>query len=100
MVSRSRWAPLLAAFTIWFLHFMVCWAASELIWPRERPALTTAWVATALALAALALLAWRQHRRHAAGAVAGWHDRFARAATALAAVGVVFSLLPALVLTG
>lgn len=92
--------PLLAALVIWFAHFLACWAASELVWPRQQAANIAAWIATAIALVALALLASHQHRQHAAGGLPGWQYRIAQGATALAAVAVVFTALPSAVLRG
>jgi hypothetical protein len=98
MKRPSAWAPLLTAFTIWFLHFMVCWAASELVWPHRRTANVAAWVATAITLLTLFALALHQRRLHASGALLGWHYRFAQGAAVLATVAVAFSALPAVVL--
>jgi len=98
MKSPPAWTPLLTAFTIWFAHFMTCWAASELIWPHHRLANAAAWAATALALLALGVLAMHQHRQRTAGVLAQWHYRFALGAAALATVAVAFSALPAVVL--
>jgi hypothetical protein len=98
MKTSSAWTPLLTAFTIWFAHFMTCWAASELIWPHHRLANAAAWAATALALLALGGLALHQHRQRAAGILAQWHFRLAQGATALATVAVVFSALPSAML--
>ncbi|RZJ08883.1 MAG: hypothetical protein EOP39_12825 [Rubrivivax sp.] len=94
----SRWAPIVTAFAIWFAHFMACWVASELIWPQQRLANMAAWASTAIALLALGGYSWHLHRRRAAGALPGWHLRFAQGASALAAVAVLFSVLPAVVL--
>lgn len=93
----SRWGPILTAFTIWFLHFMLCWAASELVWPHRWPANALAWVATAAALPALGLHALRLRARHAAGQLPGWDYRFALGAVALATAAVLFSVLPSVV---
>lgn len=97
-MKPSNWPPLLTAFTIWFVHFMACWAASELVWPQQRLANAAAGVATALALLALGAHALHLRRQRAAGALPGWQRRFAQGATALAAVAVLFSALPAVVL--
>lgn len=97
-MRASPWPPLLTALSIWFAHFVLSWAASEL-WPRGPAAPPLAWAATALALAALAWHAWRLRARHAAGALPGWLYRIALGATAIAAAAVGFSLMPALVLT-
>lgn len=90
------WRPMLTAFGIWFLHFMVCWAASE-IWAHERTANAVAWAATALAVLALGVHLLRLKARYAAGGVSDWNHRFALGAIAIAAVAVLFSALPSLV---
>lgn len=95
--SPSSWRPILAALSIWFAHFMVCWAASELVWPGQWTAHVVAAGATAIAWAAL-VLHLRGLRRKRNGTDAGWKNRFARRATAVAATAVLFNALPALVL--
>lgn len=92
----SSWWPIVTAFTIWFLHFMVCWAAAE-IWPHQWPANALAWGVTALALLALGVHWRRVHARHADGLVPGWDYRFAQGAGAIATTAVLFSALPSLV---
>jgi hypothetical protein len=93
----ARWAPLVAALTIWFAHFMVCWAASELVWPGQWAAHAVAGAATVIALTAL----WfhrRSLRAPPAGAhMAQWDYRFGKGAVALATVAVLFNALPAIV---
>lgn len=91
------WWPVLTAFTIWFVHFMVCWAAVE-IWPHRWLANATAWGATVLALLALGVHLVRVKARHANGELGAWHCRFALGATALAAAAVLFGALPSIVL--
>lgn len=98
MKPPSPWPPLLTALTIWFAHFMVCWAASELVWPQQRMANVVAWIATAMALLALGMHALRLRGLRAAGALTGLHYRCSQGAAALATVAVGFSALPALVL--
>ena len=93
---RSHARPLVTAFVIWFVHFMACWAAGE-VWPQRWPANALAWGATAVALPALVVHFVRINARHAEGALSGWAYRFARGATAIAAVAVLFSALPSLV---
>lgn len=93
----SGWRPILTAFTIWFVHFMACWAAVE-IWPHRWLANATAWGATALALFALGMHFVQISAAHARGALGGWHCRFAQSATALAAAAVLFGALPSVVL--
>jgi hypothetical protein len=94
----SRWRPILTALTIWFTHFMVCWAASELVWPNQRPANVVAAAATVIAFAALAVHFRGLRALSAGGDLARWEYRFAQGAIALAAVAVLFSALPAVVL--
>lgn len=90
------WRPIILAFTIWFVHFMVCWAAAE-IWPHQWAANAVAWVATAIALLALGVHFVHVNARHAAGQMPGWQHRFALGAMAIASAAVVFSALPAIV---
>ena len=97
MKALSNWRPIITAFTIWFLHFMACWAAVE-IWPHRWLANATAWVATALALLALGMHFVQIRAARASGALGSWHCRFAQGATALAAAAVLFGALPSVVL--
>ncbi|WP_157581033.1 hypothetical protein [Pelomonas sp. Root405] len=90
------WRPILTAFTIWFLHFMVCWAAAE-IWPHQWTANAVAWAATVIALLAVGAHLKRVRARHAAGQLPGWHYRFAQGAMAIATAAVLFGALPSLV---
>lgn len=87
---------MVAAFAIWFAHFMVVWAASE-IWPHQWTANAVAWVATAIALLGVAVHGVRVKSRHAAGDLSDWNRHFALGAVAIATVAVVFSALPSLV---
>jgi uncharacterized membrane protein YidH (DUF202 family) len=89
-------SPIVTAFAIWSVHFLVCWAASE-IWPRQWPANALAWGATAIALLAVGVHYVRVNAQHARGGLSGWEHRFARGATAIAAVAVLFSALPSIV---
>jgi hypothetical protein len=92
---RAGWRPMVGAFVIWFAHFVGCWAAAELWWPRQWPANALAWGLTLLALAAL-VVEWRRlHAGH--GELAGWNRRVGRGAVAIAAAAVVFGALPSLV---
>lgn len=93
---RSSWSPLVTAFAIWFVHFMVCWAAGE-IWPHQRTANALAWGATAAALLAVGAHLARIKARHAAGELSDWNHRFALGATAIATAAVLFGALPSLV---
>jgi hypothetical protein len=92
----SRWSPLVTAFAIWFVHFMVCWAAGE-IWPHRWPANGVAWVATPIALLAMGAHLFRVSARHADGTLEGWQHRFAQGAIAIATVAVLFTALPSIV---
>lgn len=98
-MKPSPWPALLAALTIWFAHFMVCWAASEMVWPHQRMANIVAWSATVIALLALGVHALRLRGLRVAGALMGLHYRCSQGAAALATVAVVFSSLPAILLT-
>lgn len=97
-MRMSPWPPLLTALTIWFAHFMTCWAASELVWPHQRMANVFAWAATAIALLALGMHALRLRGLLAAGELTVWHYGCSQGAAALATVAVVFSALPAILL--
>lgn len=88
--------PTVAAFAIWFAHFMVIWAAGE-IWPHQWTANVLAWAVTAMALLALAVLHVRSTARHADGQLSGWSHRLAQGSTAIAVAAVVFSALPSVV---
>jgi succinate dehydrogenase hydrophobic anchor subunit len=93
---RSRWGPIVTAFSIWFVHFMACWAASE-IWPHQWPANALAWGVTAIALLAMTVHAVRVNARHATGELSRWNHRFAQGAIAIATAAVLFSALPSIV---
>ncbi|UUX95254.1 hypothetical protein [Aquabacterium sp. J223] len=97
-IRTASWRPLVGAFSIWFAHFMGCWVAAELWWPRQWPANALAWALTPLALAALAF-EWKRvrHGMSAAGDFAGWNRRIGTGAIAIAAAAVVFGALPSLV---
>jgi hypothetical protein len=88
--------PIVTALAIWFAHFMVIWAAGE-IWPHQWAANAVAWVATAIALLAVAVHGHRLKARHAEGGLPGWSYRMARGAAAIAAAAVVFSAMPSVV---
>lgn len=94
-LAPSGWQPVIGAFTIWFVHFMLCWAAAE-VWPHQWAANALAWAVTAIAWAALAWHFMRVNARRAAGQLLAWHHRFAQGATALAAAAVLFGALPSL----
>lgn len=96
-----RWA-ILTAFLIWFVHFLLCWAAVE-VWPGQGLANRLAWGFTVLALLAMGLHALqvrrlaRSGRLGRSGDVAGFNHRFAQGAIAIATVAVLFTALPTLV---
>jgi hypothetical protein len=90
------WRPMITAFAIWFAHFMVIWAASE-IWPHHAMANAVAWVATPIAWTALCVHWVHIRRRHVANDLSDWNHRFAAGAVAIATVAVLFSALPSLV---
>ena len=91
-----RWSPIVTAFVIWFVHFMVIWAASE-IWPHQWTANAVAWGATAIALLAVGAYLVRVRAQHAGGGLSDWNYSFALGAVAIASVAVVFSALPSFV---
>ncbi len=91
-----RWPPIVTAFVIWFVHFMVIWAASE-IWPHQWTANAVAWGATVVALLAVAVHLVRVRAQHAVGGLSDWNTRFALGAVAIASVAMVFSALPSFV---
>jgi hypothetical protein len=91
------WLPLVAAFVIWFAHFMLCWAAAELLWPQQWMANGLAWGATLLALGALGWHGRRLRRGPSDGGLADWARRVGQGATAIAMVAVVFTVVPSFV---
>jgi hypothetical protein len=94
--QHSAARPIVTALAIWFAHFMVIWAASE-IWPHQWTANAVAWAATATALLAVAVHFARLKDRYADGRLSGWSYRFARGSAAIATAAVVFSAWPSLV---
>ena len=94
--GRTSGRPIVTAFAIWLVHFMVIWAAGE-IWPHEWTANALAWGVTAIALLAIGLHYVRLKAQHADGDLPGWSYRFARGAIAIATVATVFSALPSFV---
>ena len=96
-MSASSWRAIVTALSIWFAHFLVCWAASELVWPGQRAAHAVAAGATLVAWAAL-LLHLRGLHLQGDSAEIRWKNRLARRATALAALAVLFNALPAVLL--
>ncbi len=95
-LKQSSERPIVTAFVIWFLHFMVIWAAGE-IWPHQWTANAWAWGATAIALLAVGVHCVRLKARYADGGIADWSFRLARGAVAIATAAVVFSALPSFV---
>ena len=95
-MEQPSWRPILTAFVIWFLHFMVSWGASE-IWPLQWTANAVAWGATAIALLAVGVHYVRLKAQHANGDLPDWSYRFALGAIALATAAVVFSAVPSFV---
>lgn len=94
--TRSGRRPLLAAFLIWFAHFVLCWAAVE-IWPHEWRANQLAWAFTAVALLVMWAYFLRLDRRAERGEIADPARRLARGAMAIATVAVLFTALPSVV---
>jgi hypothetical protein len=95
-LQPSSGRPIVTALAIWFAHFMVIWAASE-IWPHQWTANAVAWGATAIALLAVGVHDVRLKARRADGRLPGWSYRIARGSTAIATAAVVFSALPSVV---
>jgi hypothetical protein len=89
--------PAVIAFSIWFVHFMLCWAAVE-IWPQAWPANALAWGFTAIALLALGIQWVRLNRRAGSGELPGPARRLARGAIAIATVAVSLTAFPSVVL--
>ena len=88
--------PIVTAFVIWFVHFMVSWGASE-IWPLQWTANAVTWGATAIALLAVGVHYLRLTAQYADGGLPDWSYEFARRAIAIATVAVMFSALPSFV---
>ncbi len=88
--------PIVTALVIWFVHFMVIWAAGE-IWPHQWTANAVAWAVTAIALLALVAHHLRLKARRADGRLSGWSYRLAQGFTAIATAAVLFSALPSVV---
>lgn len=93
----ASWQPVLTSLSIWFVHFIACWAVSEFS-PDRWWNHAMAWSFTVVALAAVGLLHWRLERADAGGDLARWKQRFARGATALALVAILFTAWPSFVL--
>ncbi|WP_439536909.1 hypothetical protein [Methyloversatilis sp.] len=95
-MKRSSVRPIVMAFVIWFVHFMVLWAAGE-VWPKQWAANAVAWAVTAIALLAVCVHYVGLKAQHADGRLSGWSYRIARGAVAIATAAVVFSALPSVV---
>lgn len=85
--NELDWVALGGAFAIWTAHFMIAWAISS-VFPGEGIVLWLTLALTVAALAALALL-WRRRKVATVRSVAGL-------AIGIAAVGVIYDFLPAL----
>lgn len=96
VLKQLSWRPIVTAFAIWFVHFMVIWGASE-IWPHQWTANAVAWGATGIALLAVGVHWVRVRSQHAVGGLSDWNYHFALGAVAIATVAVVFSALPSFV---
>ncbi|WP_338445114.1 hypothetical protein V5F89_07910 [Pelagerythrobacter marensis] len=85
--NRLDWIALGGAFTVWTAHFMAAWSIGSIL--PGRPIVL--WLTLAITIAALAALAglWRWRRVRSPVSVAGL-------AIALAALGVLYDFLPAL----
>lgn len=93
--TLKGWTPIIGAFSIWFAHFLLVYMAA-LIWPHQPMARIVAAVATAVALAALAVLFVKLR---AAGPT-GDQTRFARGfglgSIFIATAGILFDAAPVL----
>ena len=94
--GSSSGRPIVTAFAIWFVQFMVCWAGGE-IWPHQWAANALAWGVTAIALLALGVHFVRIKALHDDGELPGWSYRFAQGAVAIATAAVVFTAVPSAV---
>jgi len=95
-MKRSSLRPIVMVFVIWFVHFMVLWAAAE-IWPHQWAANLVAWAVTAIALLAAGVHYVRLKAHQADGCLSDWSYRIARGAAVIAAVAIVFSAVPSVV---
>lgn len=95
-LKPSSWRPIVTAFSIWFVHFMVSWVAGE-IWPRQWTANALAWGVTAIALVVMGVHYVRLKAQYADDKLPDWSYRFARGAIAIATAAVLFSALPSIV---
>lgn len=95
-MSLSGWGPIVTAFTIWLVHFMLCWAVAE-IWPHQWRANVLAWAFTVVALLAMGMHFLRVKAQRADGGLSGFNCRYAHRAIGIATVAVLFSALPSIV---
>jgi hypothetical protein len=93
----ASWQPVLTSLSIWFVHFIACWAVSEFS-PQRWWSHVMAWGFTAVALTSAGIFHWRLERTDASGDLARWKRRFARGATAIAVVAMLFTAWPSVVL--
>lgn len=98
-VARVPVRRMAAALVVWFAHFMLCWAVAE-FGPGGAPAAGLAGLFTVLALFAIGVQAWRLRGLEPRREDDLTALRIARGASAIAAVAVVFTALPALVWRG
>lgn len=91
--EQSRLRRIVTAFAIWFVHFMVLWAAGE-IWPHQWTANALAWGATAIALVALSIHYGQSKTQQGDEGFSGWSYRIERGTVLFTMVAVVFSALP------
>lgn len=98
-IVLGGWRPILTAFVIWFVHFMLCWAAVE-IWPGQPRANRLAWLFTGMALLAMGGHFMRVRASTPADELTGWTRRFACGAIAIATAAIVFSAVPSIVFVG
>ena len=94
--SFAAWVPITGAFSIWFAHFLLIYAAA-LIWPDQALAKVAAAVATLLALGLLALLFRWLRSVHAGGAQTAFARRFGMGSLFIATAATVFDAVPALI---
>ena len=94
--GQSSGRPIVTAFVIWFVHFMMLWAAGE-VWPHQWAANALAWAVTAIALLVVGVHHVRLKALYADGDLPGWSYRFARGAAAIATAAVVFTALPSVI---
>ena len=92
----TGWLPIVGAFSIWFAHFLVIYAAAE-IWKHQPIATIVCLVATALALVALILLFFQLRRATPTDEQTRFAKRIGLGSIFIATVGTLFDALPALI---